>query len=131
MVCNGGFKRILLVNSTASCNSYKQNRNSRKKSQGEPTEADALQPGNVLVAAGYALYGSATMLVLSLGKGKGVDGFMYDPSIGEFILTDPSMKIPEKGNIYSINEGEQTLSCLNLYGIAMMFFDVRNELNGL
>ncbi|PZC85199.1 fructose-1,6-bisphosphatase 1 [Helicoverpa zea] len=77
----------------------------KKKSAGEPSEADALQPGNELVAAGYALYGSATMMVLSLGKGKGVNGFMYDPSLGEFILTDPNMRIPEKGNIYSINEG--------------------------
>ncbi|XP_075979547.1 fructose-1,6-bisphosphatase [Anticarsia gemmatalis] len=77
----------------------------KKKSEGAPTEADAFQPGSELVAAGYALYGSATMLVLSLGKGKGVNGFMYDPSLGEFILTDPNMRIPEKGNIYSINEG--------------------------
>ncbi|XP_028165482.1 fructose-1,6-bisphosphatase 1 [Ostrinia furnacalis] len=77
----------------------------KKKSDGEPTEADALKPGNQLVAAGYALYGSATMMVLSLGKGKGVNGFMYDPSIGEFILTDPNMRIPEKGKIYSLNEG--------------------------
>lgn len=61
------------------------------------------------MAAGYALYGSATMLVLSLGVGKGVNGFMYDPSIGEFILTDPNMKIPAKGNIYSINEGSYGL----------------------
>lgn len=58
-----------------------------------------------MVAAGYALYGSATMMVLAIGKGKGVNGFMYDPSIGEFILTDRNMKIPEKGKIYSINEG--------------------------
>lgn len=43
------------------------------------------------------------MLVLSLGHG--VNGFMYDPSIGEFILTDPNIKIPDRGNIYSINEG--------------------------
>ncbi|CAH2087132.1 unnamed protein product [Euphydryas editha] len=77
----------------------------KKLSDGEPSESDALRPGNQLVAAGYALYGSATMMVLSLGKGKGVNGFMYDPSIGEFILTDPNMKIPEKGKIYSINEG--------------------------
>lgn len=77
----------------------------KKQTPGEPTESDALQPGRELVAAGYALYGSATMVVLSLGKGKGVSGFMYDPSIGEFILTDPNMRIPEKGNIYSINEG--------------------------
>lgn len=56
-----------------------------------------------MVAAGYALYGSATMIVLSLGNG--VNGFTYDPAIGEFILTDINMRIPDKGNIYSINEG--------------------------
>lgn len=77
----------------------------RKSSTGELNESDALKPGHELVAAGYALYGSATMMVLAIGKGKGVNGFMYDPSIGEFILTDPNMRIPEKGNIYSINEG--------------------------
>lgn len=82
--------------------------NSRKTSPGEPNESDALRPGNELVAAGYALYGSATMMVLSLGRGKGVNGFMYDPSIGEFILTDPHMRIPDKGKIYSINEGKYT-----------------------
>lgn len=52
------------------------------------------------------------MLVLALGKGKGVNGFMYDPSIGEFILTDPNMRVPEKGNIYSLNEGK--LNCLDV-----------------
>lgn len=67
------------------------------------TVKDALKPGNKVVAAGYALYGSATMLVLSIGNG--VNGFMLDPSIGEFILTERNMVIPKKGNIYSINEG--------------------------
>ncbi|XP_055684373.1 fructose-1,6-bisphosphatase 1 [Lutzomyia longipalpis] len=75
----------------------------RKQTEGTPTLQDALQPGRQMVAAGYALYGSATMMVLSLGNG--VNGFMYDPAIGEFILTDPNMKIPDKGKIYSINEG--------------------------
>ncbi|RCN50976.1 fructose-1,6-bisphosphatase [Ancylostoma caninum] len=56
-----------------------------------------------MVAAGYCLYGSATMVVLSTGRG--VNGFMLDPSIGEFILTHPKMRIPEKGKYYSINEG--------------------------
>ncbi|KAL3280343.1 hypothetical protein HHI36_017832 [Cryptolaemus montrouzieri] len=65
--------------------------------------SQALQPGNKVVAAGYALYGSATMMVLSVGNG--VNGFMLDPSIGEFVLTDKDMKIPKKGKIYSINEG--------------------------
>ncbi|XP_041980531.1 fructose-1,6-bisphosphatase 1 [Aricia agestis] len=77
----------------------------KKVSPSEPSESDALRPGSELVAAGYALYGSATMLVLALGRGKGVNGFMYDPSIGEFILTDPNMRVPEQGKIYSINEG--------------------------
>ena len=46
-----------------------------------------------MVAAGYALYGSATMMVISAGHG--VNGFMLDPSIGEFVLTDPKMKVVE------------------------------------
>ncbi|XP_055301210.1 fructose-1,6-bisphosphatase 1 [Sitodiplosis mosellana] len=79
----------------------------RKVSEGEPTVQDALQPGNKMVAAGYALYGSATMLVIALGEGTGVNGFTYDPSIGEFILTDINMRIPQQGKIYSINEGYQ------------------------
>jgi len=58
----------------------------------------ALQPGRNLVAAGYALYGSATMIVLSIGHG--VNGFTYDPAIGEFILTERNMRVPERGNIY-------------------------------
>ncbi|XP_014293769.1 fructose-1,6-bisphosphatase 1 [Halyomorpha halys] len=76
-----------------------------KKPDGPLLDSAALQPGNQIVAAGYVLYGSATMFVLSLGKGKGVNGFMLDPAIGEFLLTEPNMKIPDKGNIYSINEG--------------------------
>jgi fructose-1,6-bisphosphatase I len=60
-----------------------------------------------MVAGGYALYGSATMMVLGLGDSgeSGVNGFTYDPAIGEFILTDANMRIPDRGNIYSINEG--------------------------
>lgn len=58
----------------------------------------ALQPGRNLVAAGYALYGSATMIVLSIGRG--VNGFMYDPAIGEFILTERNMRMPARGDIY-------------------------------
>jgi len=70
-------------------------------------ESDALQPGRKCVAAGYALYGSATMMVISVGTG--VHGFMLDPSIGEFVLTDPDMKIKERGKIYSLNEGYANL----------------------
>jgi len=68
---------------------------------------DALQPGTKIVAAGYALYGSATMMVISTGNG--VNGFMLDPSIGEFVLTDPNMRIKDKGKIYSLNEGYANL----------------------
>merc|ERR1719391_1701720 len=76
----------------------------KKPSETEPlSPGDALQSGRQIVAAGYALYGSATMMVISAGHG--VNGFMLDPSIGEFVLTDPDMKCKPRGKIYSINEG--------------------------
>ena len=68
---------------------------------------DVLQPGNQMVCSGYALYGSACMIVLATDVG--VNGFMLDPSIGEFILTEPNMKIKPQGKIYSINEGYASL----------------------
>jgi len=68
-----------------------------------PNLHDILQPGNKLVAAGYVVYGSSTMLVYSTGKG--VNGFTLDPSIGEFCLSHPNITTPENGKIYSINEG--------------------------
>ena len=64
---------------------------------------DFIQAGTEQVAAGYIIYGSSTMLVITTGRG--VNGFTYDPSIGEFCLSHPDIKTPEKGNIYSINEG--------------------------
>lgn len=64
---------------------------------------DFLQKGSQMVAAGYVVYGSSTMLVYTTGKG--VNGFTLDPSIGEFCLSHPNMEIPTHGNIYSINEG--------------------------
>lgn len=69
----------------------------------EATLTDVLQAGNKLVAAGYVIYGSSTMLVYSTGKG--VNGFTLDPSIGEFCLSHPDIKTPKDGKIYSINEG--------------------------
>lgn len=75
----------------------------RKTNEDVPSLVDALQPGRNCVAAGYSLYGSATMMVLSTGNG--VNGFLLDPSIGEFVLTDPDMRVKPKGKIYSINEG--------------------------
>ncbi|XP_072442016.1 fructose-1,6-bisphosphatase isozyme 2-like [Chiloscyllium punctatum] len=75
----------------------------KKTTDGPPSEKDALQPGRNIVAAGYALYGSATMLVLS--SGNGVNCFMLDPAIGEFVLVNKNVTMKKKGNIYSINEG--------------------------
>ncbi|KAL4575836.1 hypothetical protein LXL04_011923 [Taraxacum kok-saghyz] len=60
-------------------------------------------PGKEMLAAGYCMYGSSCTLVLSTGSG--VNGFTIDPSLGEFILTHPDIKIPKKGKIYSVNEG--------------------------
>ncbi len=64
---------------------------------------DFLQPGINQVAAGYIIYGSSTMLVYTTGRG--VNGFTLDPSIGEFCLSNPDIKTPDSGKIYSINEG--------------------------
>jgi len=75
----------------------------RKSVVGKATLADVLQNGTEQVAAGYVIYGSSTMLVYTTGKG--VNGFTLDPSIGEFCLSHPKMKIPDNGTIYSINEG--------------------------
>ncbi len=76
----------------------------REKSCGD--EADALQPGSRLACAGYIIYGSSTMLVYTTGVG-GVHGFTLDPSLGEFLLSHPDICIPERGGIYSINEGNE------------------------
>ena len=75
----------------------------RKSTEGKATLTDVLQKGTEQVAAGYIIYGSSTMLVYTTGKG--VNGFTLDPSIGEFCLSHPEMRIPLDGNIYSINEG--------------------------
>eukprot|EP00471_Norrisiella_sphaerica_P003331 CAMPEP_0184478730 /NCGR_PEP_ID=MMETSP0113_2-20130426/675_1 /TAXON_ID=91329 /ORGANISM="Norrisiella sphaerica, Strain BC52" /LENGTH=436 /DNA_ID=CAMNT_0026856619 /DNA_START=91 /DNA_END=1401 /DNA_ORIENTATION=- len=61
-----------------------------------------LQPGNNLVAAGYCMYSSSTILVMTTGNG--LNGFTLDPTIGEFILTHPNIQIPKRGKIYSMNE---------------------------
>ncbi|MBK8254618.1 MAG: class 1 fructose-bisphosphatase [Polyangiaceae bacterium] len=66
---------------------------------------DFLKPGVELSAAGYIMYGSSTMVVLTTGKASGVHGFTYDPTCGEFFLSHENIKIPEKGSTYSINEG--------------------------
>ncbi|HEY7766646.1 class 1 fructose-bisphosphatase [Longimicrobium sp.] len=65
---------------------------------------DCLQPGYSQVAAGYVVYGSSTMLVYTTGNG--VHGFTLEPSIGEFLLSHPDIRIPSPGQrIFSVNEG--------------------------
>lgn len=68
-----------------------------------PSVQDALRPGREIVAAGYVLYGPSTVFVLSTGHGT--HGFTLDPQIGEFFLSDPDIKCPKRGSIYSVNEG--------------------------
>jgi fructose-1,6-bisphosphatase I len=77
----------------------------RPDTTGIVTEADFLTPGKDLLAAGYVLYGSSTMLVISTGVEGGVHGFTYDPTVGEFFLSHENIRIPERGKTYSINEG--------------------------
>jgi fructose-1,6-bisphosphatase I len=68
-----------------------------------PSVNEALRPGRDLIAAGYALYGPSTVLVLSTGQGVHV--FTLDPNVGEFFLSQPNVRCPKKGSLYSINEG--------------------------
>ena len=71
--------------------------------RGGGSTEDVLQPGRRQLCAGYVLYGSSTMLVYTTGLG--VHGFTYEPSIGEFLLSHPDIRTPERGHIYSVNEG--------------------------
>ncbi len=70
---------------------------------GKGTMEDVLQPGRKQVAAGYILFGSSMMFVYCAGHG--VHGFTLDPSVGEFLLSHENIQIPQRGSIYSVNEG--------------------------
>lgn len=70
-----------------------------------PSAADFLQPGTKQVCAGYALYGSSTMLVLTTGRG--VNGFTLDREVGEFYLTHPDMQIPSDTHEFAVNTSNQ------------------------
>jgi fructose-1,6-bisphosphatase I len=74
----------------------------RKTMEGQGTLADVLQPGSRQVAAGYVIYGSSVMLVYTTGSG--VHGFTLEPTFGEFLLSHETMRIPEVGRYYSVNE---------------------------
>jgi fructose-1,6-bisphosphatase I/sedoheptulose-1,7-bisphosphatase len=66
-----------------------------------PNAEDFLQPGTSQVAAGYAIYGPSTMLVLTVGQG--VVGFTLDPGLGEFLLTHPDVRVPDSTCEFAIN----------------------------
>jgi len=80
----------------------------RKITRGRHGEMeDMLQPGRRQVAAGYVIYGSSTMMVYTTGQG--VHGFTLDPSIGEFLLSHPNIRIPEHGRYLSVNDSYEQL----------------------
>ena len=79
----------------------------RKITRGSRGEMeDMLQPGRRQVAAGYVIYGSSTMLVYTTGQGA--HGFTLDPSLGEFLLSHPNIRIPDVGRYLSVNDSYQS-----------------------
>lgn len=68
-----------------------------------PTEEEMIRKGTEQVAAGYLLYGASTMLVYTVGTG--VYGFTLEPGIGEYLLSHEQIRIPERGKVYAVNEG--------------------------
>jgi fructose-1,6-bisphosphatase I len=76
----------------------------RKSAEGTHADMnDVLRPGREIGAAGYMVYGSGTVLVLSTGDG--VHGFTLDPTVGEFFLSHPDIRLAPSAKAYSINEG--------------------------
>jgi fructose-1,6-bisphosphatase len=82
------------------------------------TSSEALQavlkPGRQLVAAGYALYSSATVLVVAPGPGLGAHGFVLDRLSGEFVLTHERIQVPQRGQIYSLNDARRAATLWQL-----------------
>lgn len=77
----------------------------RKSPEGtKATVDDILQCGREMIAAGYIIYGSGTVFVLSV-KGQGVHGFTLDPTVGEFFLSHPNIQLADFARVYSVNEG--------------------------
>ena len=77
----------------------------RRELEGPVSEKDFMRKGRELAAAGYIIYGSSTMLVLSTGKEGGVHGFTLDPTVGDFFLSHENIRIPQRGSTFSINDG--------------------------
>lgn len=76
----------------------------RRQGQGrDHVAADALRKGTEQVAAGYVMYGPSTIFVYSAGRD--VHGFTFDQTLGEYILSHPTIRIPQRGKTYSVNQG--------------------------
>jgi fructose-1,6-bisphosphatase I len=75
----------------------------RRSRTGQAVDDELLQKGTAQIAAGYVLYGASTMLVFTVGQG--VHGFTLEPSIGEYLLSNENIRIPSRGKVYSVNEG--------------------------
>ncbi|MFL5577130.1 MAG: class 1 fructose-bisphosphatase [Gemmatimonadaceae bacterium] len=86
---------------------------------------DMLQPGRRQVAAGYILYGSSTMLVYTTGQGA--HGFTLDPSIGEFLLSHPNIRIPERGRYLSVNDSYEQVWDENVKGLMRRYRGLDGE----
>jgi fructose-1,6-bisphosphatase I len=78
----------------------------RKSLNGPGTLEDCLQPGRNLAAAGYVIYGPSTMMVYTTGNG--VHGFTLDPTLGEFLLSHPNLRFPQKTKYYSANHSNES-----------------------
>ena len=70
---------------------------------GLPSAPELVRKGTEQVAAGYLMYGSSTMLVFT--SGQGVNGFTLDPGIGEYLLSHENIRMPARGKVYAVNEG--------------------------
>jgi fructose-1,6-bisphosphatase I len=77
----------------------------RRSKEGPGTPEDCLQRGRDIVASGYIIYGSSTMMVYTTGQG--VHGFTLDPTLGEFLLSHPNLRIPDKPKYHSTNHAHQ------------------------
>jgi fructose-1,6-bisphosphatase I len=86
---------------------------------------DMLQPGRRQVAAGYVIYGSSTMLVYTTGQGA--HGFTLDPSIGEFLLSHPDIRIPTTGRYLSVNDSYERLWAENVRALMRRYRGLDGE----
>jgi fructose-1,6-bisphosphatase I len=98
----------------------------RKSPEGSQADlGDVLRAGHELGAAGYIVYGSGTMLVLATDRG--VHGFTLDPTVGEFLLSHPHIRIPETCGIYSVNEGYSELWSPGVRGFVQQMKDPKRK----